>query len=140
MSRLVSDRAWGVMTVWQEARGECYLGKVAVAEVIQRRAKNKFFSDGTIPGTVLRRFQFSGWNTQDPNRVPASLIDSNDPQVVECMKAWDEAAAGSNIVPECMHYYNGKALDREPLWAHNAKIVAEIGNHKFVIPEERVRA
>lgn len=131
--RLVPDRIWGILTVWQEARGEAYIGKVAVAEVILRRTANKFFSNGTIAGTVLSKYQFSGWNTGDNNRILAAVLDSENVQVKECMKAWDEAEQGTNLVPGCMHYFNPNVV--QPLWATDATLVADIGNHRFVIPK-----
>ncbi len=66
---LVPDWIWGVMTIAQEARSEPVIGQIAVAEVIRNRMKLKFYSDGSVRDTVLHPFQFSGWNTSDPNRT-----------------------------------------------------------------------
>jgi len=131
--RVADDDAWGVMTVWIEARGEPYEGKVAVAEVILRRSRKGFMSDGTIPGTVLRPWQFSGWNTDDSNRIRAAKIDDGDPVVAECLKAWEEAKAGSNFSGGALHYFNPSVI--EPMWAKAARVVAEIGRHRFVLLE-----
>lgn len=133
--RLIPDYLWGVLTVWQEARGESYQGKVAVAEVIVRRTNRKFCSNGSIASTCLWPLQFSGWNAKDQNRIKAACLDSTDPGVNDCVKAWCEAAdRGSNIVPGAVHYYNPAVCS--PDWAEGATVVAEIGNHRFVIPKE----
>jgi len=128
--RLIQDYLWGILTVWQEARGESYQGMRAVAEVIQRRAKKKYMSDGTVAGTVLRDRQFSGWNAADPNRIKAAVLDTSDPTVSECVRAWLDAERGDDIVPGACHYFNANLVS--PPWAKGADVVAVIGNHTFV--------
>jgi N-acetylmuramoyl-L-alanine amidase len=132
--RLIPDHVMGVITVLQEAEGEPYEGKVAVAEVILRRTKRKYFSDGTVTGTVLRRLQFSAMNEDAANRIRSFKADTEDSIVRECIRAWAEAEAGSNLVPNCCHYFNAKLCF--PIWAEGAKVVARIGDHTFVIPKE----
>lgn len=133
--RLIPDYLFGIVCVYMEAEGEPYKGKVAVAEVILRRKDRKYMSDGTVAGTVLRKYQFSGFNTDSTNRVRSFKIDTADPNVNDCVKAWAEAGRGSDLVPGVLHYYNPKLCD--PAWAKGARVVAEIGNHRFVIPRER---
>lgn len=128
--RLISDDALGIVTVFQEAEGEPYEGKVAVAEVILRRTSKKYMSDGTVVGTVLRRLQFSGMNSESSNRIRSFKIDTDDHVVKDCIRAWSEAVEGSNYSAGAMHYYNPKAVS--PTWATNAPVLARIGNHVFV--------
>ncbi len=129
--RLIDDRALAVATVWTEAEGEPYQGKVAVAEVIRRRAALKYSSDGTIAGTVARRFQFSAWNDDlgDNNRLIAAL-NLNDASLVvqDCERAWDESA-NSALVPGAVLYH--ATTIAAPVWADPAKFVAQIGRHRF---------
>lgn len=47
------------LNVYREAAGEPDEGRAAVARVVKNRMAAKFFSDGTIRGTVLRKDQFS---------------------------------------------------------------------------------
>ena len=128
--RLIQDYLLGIVTVFQEAEGEPYRGKVAVAEVILRRMKKKYMSDGTVAGTVLRKYQFSGMNTDSSNRIRSFKIDTSVPVVDECVRAWVEADKGSNLVPGCLHYYNANIVS--PPWAEGAEVVAVIGNHTFL--------
>jgi len=128
--RLIQDYLLGIVTVFQEAEGEPYKGKVAVAEVILRRMKKKYMSDGTVAGTVLRKYQFSGFNTDSANRIRSFKIDTSVPVVDECVRAWVEADKGSNLVPGCLHYYNANIVS--PPWAEGAEVVAVIGNHTFL--------
>ena len=132
--RLIPEDTLGIVCLFQETEGESYLGKVCVAEVILRRTKRKFSSDGTVAGTVLRKYQFSGMNTDSPSRIRSFKIDTDNPIVQECVKAWEEAKAGSNYVPDCLHYFNPSISN--PYWGRDAKIVKEVGNHRFVIPKE----
>ena len=132
--RLIPDDILGIITVLQEAEGEPFLGKVAVAEVILRRTKHKFASDGTVAGTVLKRLQFSGMNSDSANRVRTFKADDSNPVVKDCIRAWEQAKEGSNLAPGCLHYFNPNLCD--PSWAKGSTIVAEIGNHRFVIPKE----
>ena len=130
-TRLVSDDLWGIMTVWQETRGEPYLGKVGVAEVIFNRTRQKFQSDGTVASTVLWPKQFSGWNSTDPNRIKAAKLTYDSKGVQECMDAWQEAKQGSRYVKRALHYYNPSLVT--PPWATKMQEVAIIGAHRFMI-------
>jgi len=134
--RLVSDSAWAAMTVWQEAQGESFAGKVAVAEVIRNRTKAKHMSDGTVPGTCLWPVQFSGWNAIDQTpkyreRIECAKLDTNDWMVQDCLRAWSEAEAGSDTVKGAMYYY-ATWMKKPPPWAQGAEVLAEIGQHRFV--------
>ena len=129
--RLISNETWGVLTVVQEASNQPYEGQVGVAEVIQRRAGTKFMSDGTIVGTVLRPYQFSGWNTQDPNRVRVARMLDDDPVYLQCLAAWRDALGGVSVVPGAVFYYNASIVPTPPTWASTDKLVRIIGAHSF---------
>ena len=128
--RLIPDDVLGIVTVFQEAEGEPYEGKVAVAEVILNRTRKKYMSDGTVAGTVLRRLQFSGMNSDSANRIRSFKIDSDNHIVQDCIRAWSEAKAGSELAGGSLHYYNPRLAS--PSWAINAPVLARIGNHVFV--------
>lgn len=132
--RLITDRALAIITIWQEARGQTYHGKLAVASVIRNRMNARYSSDGTVAGTVLRPLQFSGWNTKDPNRTPSMMIDDTSPVVQECGRAWDESERHETVNGAVL-YYNPKIVP-QPLWAKPdvAKLVAREGDHDFFTP------
>lgn len=131
--RLVSDEVLGTICVWQEAQGEPFEGKCAVAEVIRRRTRRKYQSDGTVSGTIFRALQFSGMNATSSIRARSFLLDGDDPIVRECAEAWRRSAE-TNYSGGAMHYYAPKYCN--PSWARGAELVAEIGNHRFVVPKE----
>ena len=131
--KLIEDHVLGIICVFQEAEAESLQGKRAVAEVIQRRTKRRYMSDGTVSGTVLRRLQFSGMNHNAKNRIRSFQIDSSNKIVDECVRAWYAAERGPDLVPECMHYFNPAIV--KPAWAKDAIVVAAIDHHLFVIPK-----
>jgi len=69
-------------------------------------------------------------NSDSPNRIRSFKIDTRDPGMNDCARAWMEAQQGSDRVPGCRHYFNPSLCN--PSWARGAEIVAEIGNHRFV--------
>lgn len=132
--KLIDENALAVMTIWQEARGESFEGKVAVGEVIRHRMAQRVHSDGTIAGTVLAPLQFSGMNAKDPNRIPAFKLDTENPQCAACQKAWDMSAT-TNITKGATFYYSPKTVKAlgypDPAWAVPEKHLVTIGSHEF---------
>jgi len=72
---MIDDLDWIATTVWGEARGESFEGKVAVAAVICNRMHQ---TNATACEVVLKPWQFSFWNTDDPSRwrMRPTLTDS----------------------------------------------------------------
>ena len=136
MPRLVSEEALAVITIWQEARNEPQEGMIAVGEVIRNRMKQKYSSDGTVSGTVLRPLQFSGWNAKDPSRIKSLKIDDDDATVKKCLAAWLLSGTGTNHAKGAVLYY-APAVVSMPDWAKPdvAEKVAEIGGHHFYVPK-----
>lgn len=128
----IKPDALAIATIWQEARGESYIGKLAVAQVIRNRMARKYSSDGTVFGTVLRPYQFSGWNTEASNRIEATSLDTEDPVYMECRQAWINSHP-SIMVGFPAVLYHAKTMREYPQWASAPSVVkvAEIGNHIF---------
>lgn len=70
------------LTVSMEAGAEPYLGKLAVAWVIQNR-RTKY--SRSLLDVVMDPYDFSCWNTDSPTR--ANLDKLTDAQFAECLKA-----------------------------------------------------
>jgi spore germination cell wall hydrolase CwlJ-like protein len=126
--KLINPDALGILTIWQEARGEPYEGKVAVGEVIRNRMARCYSSDGTVAGTIGKPYQFSGWNTLDPNFLPSLKIDDTDPVVAECIRAWYESRTTTHAKGAVLYCNMNLA---HPFWARDDKKVATIGSHSF---------
>lgn len=142
---------FAVVTIAQEAIGEPYAGKLAVAEVIRNRTMSRYSSDGTVIGTVLRSWQFSGWNPEkleddklQPIDVKAYLAraykqiaQANTALLDDCITAWEEAKQGSNTINGAVEYY-APAVVATPKWARpeHAIQMAEVGGHVFFTPKQ----
>ena len=103
--KIISEDVLGIVTIWQEANGEPYQGKVCVGEVIRNRMEARHFSDGTVAGTVCWPRQFSGWNDNNRNRALSLKIDDSHPVVIECIRAWYESAK-TNFTKGSLFYLN----------------------------------
>lgn len=146
MTRLVSDEAIVLVTLWQECRGEPHEGQIAVAEVIRNRIARRYMSDGTLVGTCLSPMQFSGHNATAPGRVASFRIDDADPEVVALRHAWSRAVEGSELARGALHYLNVEATKKLrggtlPDWCADpadktrvdaSKVLVVIGRHTFL--------
>jgi len=129
--RLVTDAAWAIMTIHQETAGEPQAGKLAVARVIRNRMKQRYNSDGTVPGTVLRAYQFSGWNSSGGGRIRVASLDDDDPVVKACAQAWLDSLILDPGVKDAVLYYDPEIVKTPPDWAVPGKFAARIGRHEF---------
>ena len=106
--------------VYAEARGEPYVGKLAVAWVIKNRFNHPDQIYGESIGEITREGQFAKW------RKP--IGDENAWR--ECIRAAEGVFNGTNTDPTggATHFYSG---DEVPYWAEGKQPVVEIGGHKF---------
>jgi spore germination cell wall hydrolase CwlJ-like protein len=117
------------LTVWGEARGESYVGMLAVAWVICNRMDQY---GETVSGVVLKAYQFSFWNTEDPSRPTISEIDFDNSPWLDCYKAASAAYFELSADPTAgaTMYLNPAAAS--PDWDYSKlKKTATIGNHVF---------
>ena len=129
----LSDDKLAALTVYLEARGESFAGKMAVAAVIRNRMKLKYQSDGTVKGTVLRPKQFEPWIKKQPHQV---RFDPNESKMRDSMLAWRMVQDGREVVKGAVLFYNPR-LVRSPRWARQGHMVASIGGHEFYVPSKR---
>ncbi len=128
-----SEDDLAALTIYLEARGESFAGKLAVAAVIRNRMKMKYQSDGTVKGTVLKYRQFEPWNSQRPHQV---LVNLNNRRMQESILAWQLVQDGREVVDGAVLFYNPR-IARTPRWARVGHKVATIGGHDFYIPRRR---
>ncbi len=115
-------------TVYGEARGETWEGKVAVAWVIKNRAKKGGWWGDTIDAVCLFPKQFSCWD--DHNRLVMMTATEDDPAFLACLDAATAVLTGRIQDPTSgsCHYH---ASDIHPDWAEGHTSVATIGRHCF---------
>ncbi|MDH5587095.1 MAG: cell wall hydrolase [Nitrospirota bacterium] len=122
-----SEDILAALTIYLEARGESFAGKLAVAAVIRNRMHHKYHSDGTVKGTVLRAKQFEPWIGRSPEDV---RFNPNNRKMRESLLAWELVQDGRNIVDGAVLFYN-PTLVSAPRWAQVYQKVAKIGGHEF---------
>jgi len=128
-----SDIDIAARTLWAEARGEPYEGKLAVAHVLFNRwktSKGQFRKDDTLATTCLRHKQFSAWTRGDPNFVHMQTIGFNDKPFRDCMRALLEAMDSEDPTHGSRHYHT-KAMGWPVSWGERKQPVYEIGRHLF---------
>ena len=117
-------------TVYGEARGEAFEGKVAVAHVISNRAASNYMGD-TLEAVCRRAYQFSCWNHSDPNHRKIAALDKSDPEYRECLSAVAAALVSDDDPTHGARHYHTK--DIKPYWSDDAKERVVIGNHVFLV-------
>ncbi len=103
-----------------EARGEPYVGQVAVAAVILNRVKDPNFPN-TISGVIYQPWAFTAVNDGQINLEPnqSAYNAAND-----AMNGWDPTYG-------CIYYYNPQTATSK--WIFSRQTVVTIGKHVFAI-------
>lgn len=112
------DVAW---TIYQEAKGESFEGKLAVATVIHNRSIRRELS---LSGVCKQYKQFSCWNSGRKPKVVDTDIWRQCEQIAQSMTdgvfrpidSWD-------------HYFNPSKCS--PSWDSDLVHISYIGGHKF---------
>ena len=134
------DRDILARTLWGEARGEGLAGQIAVAWSIRNRVELDLHKDGKpdwwgegYTDVCLKRWQFSCWNTIDPNYLfltGAKAIPAA--QLAQAYRAADLVMSGAAPDPTggATHYY-ATTMRKAPIWAAKAKQTLKLGHHIF---------
>lgn len=101
-----------------EARGEPYMGQIAVGAVVLNRVKHPSFPN-TIAGVIYQNGAFS------------ALYDGqfNEPISEESRRAAIDALNGVNPVSDAIYYYNPRTATNK--WIRSRPVIREIGGHVF---------
>ncbi len=106
--------------VYGEARGEPYIGQVAVAAVVLNRVRHASFPN-TIAGVIYQAGAFDAvsdgqiWLTPDDNAWRAAR---------DAMNGWDPTYG-------CIYYYNPATATNAWIWSREIRL--SIGRHNFAI-------
>lgn len=106
--------------VHAEAKGEPYVGKVAVATVVLNRVEHKEFPD-TVKEVIYEKNAFE----------PVSNGSINEPADKESVKAVQDAIQNKGNNDELLYFYNPDTATSD--WILTRKVVKTIGNHSFAI-------
>lgn len=103
-----------------EARGEPYVGKVAVAAVVLNRVKSASFPN-TISGVIYQAGAFDCVADGQINLTP----DSDSIRAArDAMNGWDPTGG-------CIYYYNPVTATSAWIWSREVRL--SIGNHAFAV-------
>lgn len=106
--------------VYAEARGEPYVGQVAVAAVILNRVESPEFPN-TISGVIYQPWAFTAVHDGQINLEPN---DSAYSAAKDALNGWDPTYG-------CLYYYNPATATSEWIWSRTT--VVTIGQHVFAI-------
>ena len=120
-------------TAWGEARGEGETGMQAVINVIMNRVSAGSWYGATPKEVVLKKSQFSCWNSTDPNYSKLIAVNESDESFVTAKKLATLAYSGNlpDITNGATNYLALGSLSTVPSWAAKMEQVALIGNHTF---------
>lgn len=152
----MTDADLYALCIEQEAGGEPYEGKVAVARVIANRTALHYSSDGTTAGTITWPNQFSwlyfagqpyvrvAWTVAEALARAEALLPAAQASAVwaDCQRAVADGAIGSaftggpqwdklNAEPRTLLYLNPDIVHPLPSWASDEAMVAVIYHHTF---------
>lgn len=125
-----SDVLVMAQTIWGEARGESNEGQYAIGHVIKNRFdSNKWFSADSLEGVCKKKWQFSCWNEDDPNKEKMEKLTQEDiKDFIEIAKSVLDGSKESNV-GKATHYYADYI--KEPKWAEGKTPITKIGVHHF---------
>lgn len=106
--------------VYAEARGEPYVGKVAVASVILNRVKSSQFPN-TIAGVIYQPYAFTAVSDGQINLEPDKSAYN---AARDAMNGWDPTYG-------CLFYYNPAKTTSK--WIYSRQVVTTIGDHVFAL-------
>lgn len=118
-------------TIYGEARGEPWAGKLAVGWVIKNRAAKQGWWGDTIARVCQKKAQFTCWTAGDPNYAKINNANLDDPVFRECFQAALTVVRDGEVDPTKggTHYYADSIP--APAWAAELTPTVEIGHHKF---------
>ena len=104
--------------IYGEARGEVYLGKVAVGAVILNRVKSANFPN-SVSAVIYQPGAFDAVADGQINLTPDE----------ECIRAARDAFGGWDPTNGCLYYYNPKTATNK--WMLSKEVTLVVGNHSF---------
>lgn len=101
-----------------EARGEPYIGQVAVGGVVLNRVRDPRFPS-TIPGVV---YQPGAFTAVADGQINAPVVDSARKAALDALNGWDPSGGA-------IYYYNPEKTTNK--WILSRPIIKVIGKHVF---------
>lgn len=106
--------------IYGEARGESYVGQVAVGAVVMNRIKSSSFPN-TMSGVIYQRYAFTAVDDGQINLTPDATAKR---AAKDAMNGWDPSYGA-------LYYYNPATATSA--WIFSRKTTVTIGRHVFAI-------
>lgn len=106
--------------IYGEARGESYIGQVAVGAVVLNRIKSASFPN-TMAGVIYQRYAFTAVDDGQINLTPNETAKK---AARDAMNGWDPSYGA-------LYYYNPATATSQ--WIFSRKTTVTIGRHVFAI-------
>ena len=103
-----------------EARGEPYVGKVAVAAVVLNRVRSASFPN-TISGVI---YQYGAFDCVADGQINLTPDSESIRAARDAMNGWDPSGG-------CLYYYNPVTATSAWIWTREIRLA--IGNHNFAV-------
>ena len=113
-----ADVALLARLIYGEARGESYVGQVAVGAVVLNRVKSSSFPN-TISGVIYQKYAFTAVADGQINLSPNATAKK---AAQDALNGWDPSYGS-------LYYYNPKVATSS--WIFSRPTVVTIGNHVF---------
>ena len=113
-----SDVALLTRLIYGEARGESYVGQVAVGAVVMNRIKSASFPN-TMSGVIYQSYAFTAVDDGQINLTPNATARK---AALDAMNGWDPTYGA-------IYYYNPKTATSQ--WIFSRQTTVTIGNHVF---------
>lgn len=118
------------LCVWREARNQSTDAKRAVAWSIKNRVLNPTWWGTDWVSVILKPFQYSSFNRNDPNAVKLPILTDNSWQA--CMEIAQEVHNGGTDTTNGATHYFDKSLDNNPpTWVNEMVHTCDIGDFHF---------
>ena len=104
--------------IYGEARGESYVGQVAVGAVVLNRIKSSSFPN-TMSGVIYQRYAFTAVDDGQINLTPNATARK---AALDAMNGWDPSYGA-------IYYYNPRTATSS--WIFSRQTTVTIGNHVF---------
>ncbi len=113
-----SDIALLARLIYGEARGESYVGQVAVGAVVMNRIRSSSFPN-TMSGVIYQKYAFTAVDDGQINLTPNATARK---AAQDAMNGWDPTYGA-------IYYYNPATATSQ--WIFSRKTTVTIGNHVF---------
>ena len=104
--------------IYGEARGESYVGQVAVGAVVMNRIRSSSFPN-TMSGVIYQKYAFTAVSDGQINLAPNETAKK---AAKDAMNGWDPSYGA-------LYYYNPKIATSS--WIFSRQTTVTIGNHVF---------